>query len=130
MSIIEDIIAEIKIEIDPVVAEAKALAGKAIDYLKDVPIMAVQKAVAFIKETSFGTKIANLVSLFTQEQFKHLTGAEKAIAIFEAAKDAYDVFMMNGALKGLIDFGVSVLRQTIQAIYDNFKATFLTKAEA
>lgn len=60
MSILEDI----KIELDPIVAEAKALAGKAVDFLKDVAITAPQKAVAFIKETSFGTKIANLVSLF------------------------------------------------------------------
>lgn len=117
MTILDDI----KIELDPIIADAKALASKAVDFLKDVPIMAVQKAVALIKETSLGTAIANLISAASHSD---LSGSARFTAVVDKAFDAYTAFVENGGLKGLIALGVSVLRQTVQAIYDNMKASF------
>ncbi len=117
MSIIKDIV----IELDPIIAEAKALASKAVDFLKDVPISAAQKAVAFVKETSLGTAIANLVSAASNSQ---ANGADKFAAVVDAAWDAYEAFIGAGALKGLIDIGLNILRQVVQSIYDDFAAAF------
>ena len=117
MSILNDIV----IELDPIIEDAKALASKAVDFLKDVPIMAVQKAVALIKETSLGTAIANLISAASHSE---LSGMDKFNAVVSKAFDAYNAFVENGGLSGLIQLGVSVLRQTVQAIYDNMKASF------
>lgn len=118
------ILKNIDIDLDPIVADAKALAGRAVDFLADVPIMAVQKAVAFIKETSLGTAIANLISAASHVDDPGVSGIDKFNAVFDAARAAYDAFVENGALDGLIDLGTSVLRQTIQALYDHLKSTF------
>jgi len=56
-----------------------------------------------------------------------MSGAEKAMAIFDAAIDAYKAFVDNGALSGLISTALNVLRQVIQSIYDDFVAAFLAK---
>lgn len=113
---------EIEIDLKPIIAEAKEWAGEAIDYLKNVPITAGQKAVALIKETSLGTAIANLVSAISHSE---LSGAEKFNAVFDKAIEAYRAFTDNGGLSGLIATGLSVLRQLIQSMYDDFRSAFL-----
>lgn len=119
------ILNDITIELDPIIDEAKELAETAIDILKNVPISAAQKAVALVKETSLGTAILNLISAASTS---NASGLDKFSAVFDAAKDAYDAFIGAGALKGLIDIGLNILRQIIQSIYDDFAAAFLVRA--
>lgn len=118
MSIIDDI----EIAIEPIIEEAKEWGEKALDFLKDVPITAGQKAVALIKETSLGTAIMNLVSAASHTG---LSGSEKFALVFDKAIAAYRAFADNGGLSGLIATGLSVLRQVIQSLVDDFKAAFL-----
>ncbi|MDR7103008.1 hypothetical protein [Croceicoccus sp. BE223] len=117
MSIIDDI----EIAIEPIIEEAKEWGEKALDFLKDVPITAGQKAVALIKETSLGTAIMNLISAAS---LKDVSGMDKFNAVFDGAVAAYRAFTENGGLNGLIASGMSVLRQLVQSLYDDFKAAF------
>lgn len=108
--------------LETIITEAKALASSAADFLKDAAISTAQKAVALIKETSLGTAIANLISAASASD---ATGAEKFAAVLAAVEKAYAAFVDNGGLSGLISTGLSVLRQAIQSLYDDFAATFL-----
>lgn len=118
------ILGDIKIELDPIIADAKALASKAVDYLKDVAISSAQKAVAFIKESELGTKIMNLISKASLVTDPDVKGADKFNAIVDIAMEAYKAFVGTGILKSIIDTGVNVLRQVIQSLYDDFVAAF------
>lgn len=120
-----DLFKDIEIDLDPIIAEAKRWAGTAIEFLKDVPITAAQRAVALVKETALGTAIANLISAASHGE--GMTGAEKFNAVFEKAIAAYRAFTENGGLSGLIATGLSVLRQVIQSLYDDFAAAFLAR---
>lgn len=116
------IIPFVEIDIEPIIEEAKEKALTAVHFLLDVPISAAQKAVALIKETSLGTAILNLISAAHSSQ---ASGQDKFSAVFKAATGAYEVFVGNGGLSGLIAAGLSVLRQVVQSIYDDFIAAFL-----
>lgn len=116
------IIPYIDIDIEPIIEEAKAFAETAIDFLKDVPISAAQKAVALIKETSLGTAIANLISA---AHSSNAPGVDKFNAVLNAATKAYEAFVGNGGLSGLIAVGLNVLRQVIQSVFDDFVAAFV-----
>jgi hypothetical protein len=115
------ILSTIEIEVEPIVAEAKEWAGKAVDFLKDVPIMLEQKAIALIKETSLGTAILNLISA---AEGTGAAGADKFGAVVAAAEAAYEAFVSNGGLKGLIATGVSILRALVEVFVANFKSVF------
>lgn len=119
MSIFKDI----EIAIEPIIEEAKEWAGKAVDFLLDVPITLGQKAVALIKETSLGTAIMNLISAASNHD---IPGSDKFSAVLDAAKGAYEAFVGNGGIAGLIATGVSVLRELIESLVTDFKQTFLT----
>lgn len=97
-------------------AVEKVVSG-ALDYLKDLAISAAQKAVAIIKETSLGTAIMNLISAASQTDG---SGSDKFAAVLAAAQKAYQAFVDNGGLKGIFDSVVSVLRQVIQSLFDDF----------
>lgn len=125
---IATIIAQVEVAVEPIIAAAKEWAGKAVDYLKDVAISAVQKAVALIKETPLGTAIANLVSAASLSTTT--SGADKFSAVLAAVTDAYNAFVGNGGLSGLIASGVSVLRQTIQFVYDEMQQAFFSAKAA
>lgn len=119
---------EIDIDVDAIIDEAKELASKAVDFLKDVAISAAQKAVALVKETALGTAILNLVSAASHIDDKEMSGIEKFNAIFDRVIDAYRAFSDNGGFRGLISTGLNILRQVIQSIYDDFKNAFLQGA--
>lgn len=125
---IASIIAQVEVAIDPIIAEAKAIAAQvatgAFTYLKGVAITAAQKAVALIKETSLGTAIMNLISAASLTTG---TGADKFAAVIAAAEAAYTAFVGAGGLSGLISAGLSVLRQVAQSLFDDFTAAFLAK---
>ncbi len=120
---IANILAQIEIAVEPIIEEAKALAGKAIHFLADVPITLGQRAVAFIKETSLGTAIMNLISAASNHD---VPGQDKFSAVLGAAQGAYKAFTDNGGLSGLIAAGISVLRELIESLVNDFKATFLS----
>jgi hypothetical protein len=111
----------IEIEIEPIVAEAKALAGKAVTFLatelKSLPL----RAIAFIKETSLGTAIANLISA---AEASGASGADKLTAVIAAAEKAYAAFVANGGLSGLVTAGASILRALVEVFVADFKTAF------
>lgn len=120
MSILE--LAEAAIE--PIIEELKEFAEDAFDYIVQLPISLTQKAVAIIKETSLGTAIINLISAASNSD---ASGTDKFSAVIKAASAAYDAFVANGGFKGLIELGVSVLRQAVQFIYDEMQQAFFSK---
>lgn len=120
---IANIIAAVEVAVEPIIAEAKIWATKAVDFLLDVPITLGQKAVALIKETSLGTAIMNLVSAASTAS---VPGQDKFAAVLSAAQHAYEAFVGNGGLSGLIAAGVSVLRELIESLVTDFKQTFLS----
>lgn len=122
---LSNILAEVEVAIEPIVEEAKQWAGKAIDFLKEVPITVAQKAVALVKETSLGTAIMNLISAASTVQ---APGADKFGAVLSAAEHAYEAFVSNGGLSGLIATGLNILRQLVQSLYDDFRQAFLASA--
>lgn len=99
--------------------EAKIWETKAVTFLKGVAITETQKAVALLKQTSVGTAVANLVSSF---QYSTLAGADKLTHVLAAADGVYTAFVAAGGLSGLLTVGVSVLRQLIQSVFDDFAA--------
>lgn len=106
-------------------AEAVIWAEKAAHYLEGVAISAAQKAVALLKETSVGTAVMNLVSAYAASP---IAGASKFDAVVGAVEGIYNAFVNAGGLKGLLAVGVSVLRQLVQLIFDDFAATFAKPA--
>lgn len=122
---IATVLAQVEIAIEPIITAAKELAATAVNYLKDVAISLPQKAVAFIKETPLGTAIMNLISAASTTT---ASGTEKMAGVIGAAQAAYDAFVANGGLTGLLTAGLSVLRQLAQSLYDDFAATFLKAA--
>lgn len=118
---IANIIAQIEIAIDPIIDEAKEWAGKAVDFLIELPIRAGQRAVALIKETSLGTAIMNLISAASMHD---VPGQDKFAAVLSAAQGAYKAFVDHGGLAGLIAAGVSILRELIESLVTDFKMTF------
>lgn len=118
---LSSILADIEVAIDPIVEEAKVWAGKAIHFLADVPITLGQRAVALIKETSLGTAIMNLISAANTSS---APGGDKFAAVLSAVQHAYEAFVGNGGLSGLIAAGVSVLRELIESLVTDFKLAF------
>lgn len=116
------ILGTLEIAVEPIIAEAKVWEQKAVDFLKDIPITLTQKAVALLKQTSIGTAVANLISLAS---LSSAPGQDKFAAVLSAIEGAYNAFVSNGGLAGLIATGVSVLRQLVQSLFDDFAAAFL-----
>lgn len=110
----------VETEIKDVIHEAKTVwLPKAETFLEGVAITAEQKAVALLKETTVGTAVANLISAASSAS---TAGTTKFAAVVAAGKALYDAFVDNGGLKGLLTSGVSVLRQLVQSLFDDFAA--------
>lgn len=120
---IHNILAQVEVQLEPIVEEAKEWAGKAVDFLKDVPITLAHRAVALLKETSLGVAVMNLISAASLHE---APGSDKFSAVISAAEGAYNAFTSHGGLSGLIAEGLSVLRQLVQSLYDDFRQAFLT----
>lgn len=106
-------------------AEAIIWAEKAVHYLEGVAISAAQKAVALLKETSVGTAVMNLVSAYAAS---NIAGSVKFDSVVMAVEGIYAAFVNAGGLKGLLAVGVSVLRQLVQSLVDDFMTTFVKPA--
>ena len=87
----EDVIAQIE-------AEAKTLAAGAVAYAKPMVGDALDLFVGYVKETTFGTSVANLISAASSST---VSGAEKFAAVLLAAKDAWAAFVGAGGVSGV-----------------------------
>ena len=125
----EDVIHTIVTEAKQIAAGAYALAKpfveSAIQYAKEAGSAALDNFISFIKETSLGTAIMNLISAASSST---ASGYDKFAAVLLAAQNAWSAFIGNGGLSGVWSVFKSALTYVVQKLYENFAATFLKVA--
>lgn len=105
--------------IDEIVNEAKSLAGSIVVYAKEIAGTALDMFVAYIKETTLGTAIMNLISAASSST---ASGYDKFAAVLAAAKDAWLAFVGAGGVSGVWAAFQSALVSVIQGLYERFFA--------
>lgn len=123
--VIDEIVTEAKQIAAGAYALAKPFAEAALTYAKDAAGAALDNFVAFIKETSLGTALMNLISAASSSS---ASGYDKFAAVLMAGQNAWAAFVDNGGLTGVWAVFKSALTYVVQKLYENFAATFLKVA--
>lgn len=125
----ENVITEIVTEAKQIAAGAwavaKPLVATAVDYVKEAASNALDDFVSFIKETSLGTAIMNLISAASSST---ASGYDKFAAVLLAGENAWNAFVSNGGVSGIWSVFKSAFTYVVQRLYEGFAATFLKTA--
>lgn len=125
----ENVITEIVTEAKQIAAGAYALAKpfveSAVQYAKDAASSALDNFISFVKETSLGTAIMNLISAASTQS---ASGYDKFAAVLLAGQNAWAAFVDNGGLAGVWSVFKSAFTYVVQKLYEAFAATFLKVA--
>jgi len=119
MSVIKDVEAIGADVIAKIVAEAKSLATSALAYAHQMAGTALDMFVAYIKETTLGTAILNLISAASAS---NASGYDKFAAVISAAKDAWYAFVAAGGVSGVWAQFTGALVYVVQGLVERFLA--------
>lgn len=93
-------------------------AGKAF---KAFVVTEEQKAVIVLKQHE--TIVTRALNLISDLKDSTLSGSEKMDKVVADLEGDYDAFVQAGGFNGILESGISILRQFAESVYSDFAAT-------